>query len=53
MSEGYHSGVVFVDRNKIASESIGVLMQAWMAFYDQYHSFPWTEVMMFLSSVAR
>lgn len=53
MSEGHHSGVVFVDRNTIASENIGVLSQALIAFYDQYSSLVWTDLVMFLSPVAR
>ena len=53
MNEGHHSGVVFVDHNTIASENIGTLTQALIAFYDQYHSLTWTDVVMFLSPAMR
>jgi predicted nuclease of predicted toxin-antitoxin system len=53
MNQEHHSGVVFVDRNTIPSDNIGTLTQALIAFYDQYHSFDWTDVVMFLSPTAR
>jgi predicted nuclease of predicted toxin-antitoxin system len=46
---GHHSGVVFVDRRGIASENIGALTQALIAFYDLYHALPWTGLVMFLA----
>ena len=53
MSGDHHSGVVFVDRNTIASDNIGMLTQALIAFYDQHTSLVWTDLMTFLSPVAR
>ena len=53
MNAGQHSGVVFVDRNTIASDNVGALTQALIAFYDQYQSLLWTDLVMFLSPVAR
>ncbi|GDX41207.1 hypothetical protein LBMAG21_14990 [Armatimonadota bacterium] len=53
MSEGHHCGVVFVDRNTIASENIGVLVQALTAFYEQYHSLAWADRVMFLAPSRR
>lgn len=53
MRKGYHSGVVFVDRNAIASKNIGVLTQALIAFHDQHTSLVWTDIVMFLFLVAR
>jgi hypothetical protein len=52
LREAQHSGVVFVDRNSIASENMGALTQALMAFYDQYHSLTWINLVMFLSGGA-
>lgn len=52
-SGGHHSGVVFVDRHSIASENIGMLTQALIVFYDQYHTLVWADLVMFLSPVAR
>jgi hypothetical protein len=53
LREGHHSGVVFVDRNTIASENMGALTQALMALYDRCHSLAWIDLVMFLSPVAR
>ena len=53
MREDHHSGVVFVDRNTIASENIGVLTQALIALYDQHLALAWIDLVMFLSPVAR
>jgi hypothetical protein len=49
MNEGHHSGVVFVDRNRIATNDIGGLVQALIAFHDQYAQQDWTDAVMFLS----
>ena len=46
---GHHSGVVFADRNSVHSDNIGRLVQALIAFCDQYHSLDWTDMVMFLS----
>jgi len=53
MNEEHHSGVVFVDRNTIASENIGALVQALSAFYDLYHALTWTDLVMFLAPAGR
>ncbi len=49
MSDGHHSGVIFVDKNTIPSDSIGVLVQALIAFYDHYNALIWTDIVMFRS----
>jgi hypothetical protein len=51
-SGGHHSGAVFADRNSIPSDNIGRLVQALLAFYDQYHRLDWTDIVMFLSRTA-
>ena len=53
LREGHHSGVLFVDRNSIASDNVGALVKALIAFYDQYHALLWTDLVMFLSPAAR
>ena len=53
MSDGHHSGVIFVDRNTIQSNNVGLLTQALIAFHDQYQSRAWSDIVMFLSPAAR
>ena len=50
---GHHGGVVFADRNSIPSDKVGILIQALIAFYDQYQALDWSDLVMFLQTLPR
>ena len=53
LDNGHHSGVLFVDRNTIASDNVGALVKALSTFHDRYHSLTWTDLVMFLAPASR
>ena len=53
LREEHHSGVIFLDRNTIASDNVGALVKALIAFHDQYQSLPWEDLVMFLAPATR
>jgi hypothetical protein len=46
-----HSGVIFVDKRTVASDDIGGLVKAIIAYYDRYSECEWKNRIGFLEAV--